>query len=269
MDTRNMKIKPEWSKTKEQVWEERFAELDNQSSSTVTKTHVSFHRKRLWLYAAAAFIALALLLPSTAYLYKIEMVTPKGEHTTYILPDGSTVRMNAESRLSYKPYWWEISREVKLTGEGYFEVVPGSTFQVSTGTSTITVLGTSFNVYARKDSFLNVTCLTGKVRVQRDNQTVVLTPNMQAKYRNNVLSAENVSNSSNAIEWTRNHFVFLATPLDEVIEEIERQYNIEVVSMSKLDYLYTGNFSKTKSPEEVLTIIGKPFGIEFKVKRVE
>ncbi|NDV83307.1 FecR family protein [Bacteroides sp. 51] len=269
MDTRRLKIKPDWSKTKEEIWEEQFAGLDEHSPSTVVSKPVPYHRKQKWLYAVAAFIAIAILLPSTAYFYKKEVVTSRGEHISYVLPDGSTVKLNAESRLSYKPYWWKISREIKLNGEGYFEVTPGSTFQVNAGKSTVTVLGTSFNVYARKENYLNVTCLTGKVQVKRDHQTVVLTPNMQAQYQNNVLSAGNTNNSSNAIEWTRNHFVFLAAPLDEVVEEIERQYNIEVVTTSKLDYLYTGNFSKNKSPEEVLKIIGKPFGIEFKVKRVE
>ena len=269
MNTRNMKIKPNWPKTKEQIWDEHFAELDEHAPLTSGSSNVSLRRKQLWLYAAAAFIAIALLLPSIAYLNEKEVITPKGEHCTYTLPDGSTVQLNADSRLSYKPYWWKISREVMLNGEGYFEVMHGSTFQVHTAISTVTVLGTSFNVHARENNYLNVTCLTGKVQVKKDNQTVVLTPNMQAQYQNNVLAAGNIDNGSNAIGWTRNHFVFLATPLKAVIEEIERQYNIEVVTTSKLDYLYTGNFSKTKSPEEVLQIIGKPFGIEFKVKRIE
>lgn len=269
MDTRNMKIKPDWSKTKEQIWEEHFTALDECSPSAVISTNASFHRKQIWLYAVAAFIAIIFLLPTIAYLYKTEATTFKGEHTTCLLPDGSTVQLNADSRLSYKPYWWRISREVGLNGEGYFEVTPGSTFQVNTGASTVAVLGTTFNVYAREDDYLNVTCLTGKVQVKKDNQSVVLTSDMQAQYQNNILSAENVDNGSHAIGWTRNHFVFLATPLKAVVEEIERQYNIEVVTTSKLDYLYTGNFSKAKSPEEVLKIIGKPFGIEFKVKRVE
>lgn len=269
MDTENIEIKPNWSKTKEQIWEERFAGLYEESSLTAGSNNVSLRRKQLWLYVTAAFVAIALLLSSSAYLYEKEIIIPKGEHSTHMLPDGSTVQLNADSHLSYKPYWWKISREVRLNGEGYFEVIHGSTFQVQTNTSTVTVLGTSFNIYAREDNYLNVTCLTGKVQVKKDNQTVVLTSNMQAQYQNNVLATGNVDNGSHVIGWTRNHFVFLATPLKAVIEEIERQYNIEVVTTSKLDYLYTGNFSKAKSPEEVLQIIGKPFGIEFKVKRVE
>ena len=270
MDLRKLKIKPNWSKTKEQIWEERFAYLaDEHIAPAAASMKVPFLRKPIYRYAAAAVIAVVLLFSSMAFLYEKEIVAFKGEHTTCLLPDGSAVQLNADSRLSYKPYWWKMTREVRLNGEGYFEVTHGSTFRVHTPTSTVTVLGTSFNVYAREDNYLNVTCLTGKIQVKQDGQTVLLMPNMQAQFKENALTSQRVDNGSQAIGWTRNRFVFLATPLKTVIEEIERQYNIEVVTTSKLDYLYTGNFSKVKSPEEVLEIVGRPFGIEFKVKKVE
>lgn len=258
-----MKIKPDWSKTKEQIWEEHFAGLDEGTSGSKVHRHI----RPIWLYVAAATVALTLVLSSITFFYQHEVTVPKGEHVAYVLPDGSKVTINADSKLSYKPLWWNISREVKLTGEAYFEVTPGSTFNVRSVAGDVTVLGTTFNVYSRSEAYLNVTCLTGKVQVKRDKQSIILTPNMQAEYRNDVLSSYTPDNASQAIGWTNDHFVFLATPLHFVIEEIERQYNIKVATASKLDYLYTGNFSKSKSPEEVLKIIGKPFGIEFKIER--
>jgi len=51
------------------------------------------------------------------------------------------------------------------------------------------------------------------------------------------------------------------------VKEIERQYDIRIVTSSNLDYFYTGNFSKSTDPEEILQIIGKPFGITFSIKK--
>ncbi|MCS2956801.1 DUF4974 domain-containing protein [Bacteroides salyersiae] len=52
----------------------------------------------------------------------------------------------------------------------------------------------------------------------------------------------------------------------EVIQEIERQYDINVLPQSNLDYLYSGNFTKEQKPDDVLKIVGKPFGIDLKMK---
>lgn len=261
MKQEDIKIKPAWSKSKEQIWEEQFAGLEDK------KTVLRLHKKTIWRYVAAAAIAILFILPLTAYLYNEEVVVPKGEHQLVILPDGSKVDINADSRLSYKPYWWRFVRDVELVGEAYFEVVPGSTFAVNAGGTRVTVLGTSFNVYSRSKEYQHVTCLTGKVQVAKAKEHAILTANMRAEINKNTLKVDKMADASPFIGWTRDHFIFLSVPLNEVIKEVERQYNIKVVATSKLDYLYTGNFSKAKTPEEVLEIIGKPFGVEFKIER--
>jgi ferric-dicitrate binding protein FerR (iron transport regulator) len=68
-----------------------------------------------------------------------------------------------------------------------------------------------------------------------------------------------------ATGWMQGKFAFTETPLAEVVAEIERRYDIRVIPDYNPDYLYTGNFSKTERPEEVLEIIGKPFGITFNI----
>ncbi|MFV0345346.1 MAG: FecR domain-containing protein, partial [Bacteroidales bacterium] len=72
---------------------------------------------------------------------------------------------------------------------------------------------------------------------------------------------------SQAVAWTRGQFSFVGVSLSDVVKEVERQYDIKVSTDSKLDYLYTGNFSKDKSPKDVLEIIGKPFGISFEIEK--
>lgn len=262
MKTDDIKIKPDWSKSKEDIWSDKFAGLEDETPAPIIK----LSSRRIWQYAAAAVVAIALLVPSVSYIYTDSVTAPKGEHLAVTLPDGSTVQLNADSRISYKPLWWKISREVKLDGEAYFEVAKGRTFAVVSGDVTVQVLGTSFNVFARGERY-NVTCLTGRVSVSKLSQSVVLTPGMQAVFTDRKLTAIETAYIQDAVSWTENRFVFSGVPLPDVVAEIERQYNIEVLATGmKPDYLYSGNFSKTDDPVQVLQIVGRPFGVEFKIK---
>lgn len=261
MKTDNIKIIPEWSKSKEEIWANVFEEL----ADTPKVIEMAPRKRSIWFYAAASIAAIAIILPSIAFFHTKSEVAEKGSHLTVILPDGSKVDLNAESEIFYKPFWWFISRNVELKGEAYFEVKKGSTFNIRSGQYMVNVLGTSFNVFFRTGKF-NVTCLTGKVNVSDKSESVILTPNMQALWNNGKLIAKDIDDAKESISWKQGKFVFVSVPLQEVIQEIERQYDIEVLPNSNLDYLYSGNFTKAKDPNDVLKIVGKPFDIDFKIK---
>lgn len=262
MKTDNIIVKQKWNKSKEDIWAEEFVDIIDDAPVSVVK----LNRRRIWMYTAAAVITLVFLISSAGYLYTKEIIASKGEHLSVVLPDGSQVKLNADSRIRYKPLGWKFARKIKLDGEAYFEVAKGQTFDVISGDATVTVLGTSFNVLARNSRY-EVACLTGKVSVNTLSQSVKLTPGMKATFADNRLTTETMSDISDVISWTRNHFVFSKIPLSEVVAEIERQYNIEVVASGmKSDYLYSGNFYRTDDPAQILQIIGKPFGVKFSIK---
>lgn len=258
MKTENIKINPKWPKSKEKIWDEVFDKLEESKNTPKIK---SFSIMKY----AAAIIILIVAGGLFTFLYQTTETTARGTHTTVFLPDGSNVKLNAESKISYKPYWWFIARNVELKGEAFFEVKPGSRFSVKSNKNEVNVLGTSFNVFARTEKY-SVTCVTGKVEVKANNERRTLTPNMQLILRNGVLDVSENKETLQSIGWTQNKFSFIGVPLSDVIHEIERQYNINITTSSNLNYLYTGNFSKEKKPEEVLEIIGKPFGIIFKIE---
>ena len=261
MKTDDIKITPEWSKSKEEVWATVFEELED----TPKVIKMAPRKRSVWFYAAASIAAIAIILPSIAFFYTKSEVAERGSHLAVALPDGSKVDLYAESEISYKPLWWFISRDVKLKGEAYFEVEKGSKFDVHSTQYTVSVLGTSFNVFSRAGKF-NVTCLTGKVNVSDKSESVILTPNMQALWDNGKLITKEIDDARESINWKQGKFVFVGVPLQEVIQEIERQYDIEVLPNSNLDYSYSGNFTKANDPNDVLKIVGTPFGIEFKIK---
>lgn len=255
MDTKHIKVTPEWKKSKEQVWVERFAGLVDEAPRVKP-----LHRRLRVRYAVAAVVAALVFLPTIAYLYTTEVVVERGKQLAVALPDGSQVNLNADSRLTYRPLWWKVSREVTLNGEGFFRVMKGSRFTVNTTHGSVAVLGTSFNVFSRKERF-DVTCLTGKVQVTSGEQSAVITSSMQARLVGREIQTSDVENTKQAIGWTEGWFYFDHTPLHEVIAEVERQYNIHITASSLPDVYYTGSFSRDKTLDVVLEIIGKPFGI--------
>jgi len=256
----HISIKPVWPKSKDEIWAEKFEALDSRNEKKRPA-----RRFPLWTYAAAAAAAVFIPLFVAACFYTVTVHTARGEQSAVQLPDRSTVTLNAESKLSYKPFVWFVQRKVTLEGEAFFEVKRGSRFCVRSGTNQVNVLGTTFNVYART-SMYRVTCLTGQVEVCVGRETAVLNPNMQAVFREQRPEITEDITHATANGWIQGKFVFVETPLSEVIAEVERQYNIHVAPGYDPNHFFTGNFSKTRNAEELLEIIGKPFGIQFSIE---
>jgi ferric-dicitrate binding protein FerR (iron transport regulator) len=251
--------KPEWSKSKGEIWEEVFEPLIKADKQRTRKTPAK-RISPLWSSAAI----LVVLLASAVHFYTVTEKAARGEHAEVRLPDHSTVTLNAESKLSYKPLEWFIWRRVSLEGEACFEVKPGSRFSVRSGRKQVHVQGTTFNVYARPEKY-RVTCLSGQVEVCVGKEVATLNPGMQATWRGWELEVDKEAVFTRTMGWMQGRFEFVETPLAEVVAEIERQYNIHVTAGFRPDHLYTGNFSKTERPEDVLEIIGKPFGVLFNI----
>ena len=99
----------------------------------------------------------------------IERNNPSGQKSTIHLPDGSTVLLNAGSKLSYSNDFNNEARKIYLEGEAYFEVAknPNIPFEVFTDDLVITALGTSFNVHAfGNKQFEKIALNTGKIKIE-------------------------------------------------------------------------------------------------------
>ncbi|MDP4270135.1 MAG: FecR domain-containing protein [Bacteroidota bacterium] len=249
-----------WKKSKEEIWQEVFAGLTEQEVQPVRKI-VSYQP---WLrYTAVAAVAVIALLFSGMWFYTTTVVSPIASRETVTLPDGSTVLMNAETKITYKPYWWKIQREVKLDGEAFFKVKKGKRFTVVSKDASTTVMGTSFNIYARNDGY-TATCMTGKVKVTTASgaSNIFLTPNLQANLVNGSLEKQTVE-ASNSLAWSRHEFFFTSAPLSKVLREISRQYGVVIDCQGTFNEHYTGNFSRKLTIKEALSLVCLPFGINF------
>lgn len=248
-----------FSKSKEEVWGQMMVEIDG-------KTEEPKIIQLSWFkYAAAA--AVILLLSTTAFLrlYTKSVSVPSGLHSSVSLPDGSTVKLNAETELSFHPFWWQFERSVKMEGEAFFNVRKGSSFSVMSKNGTTTVIGTSFNVNSREAGY-TVFCKTGKVSVQHEVSKVVIAPNESAQLKTNgELEKRTVANGSEFIGWVENQFIFNAKPLRYVTREIELQYNIDlnIIEDDVADWKFTGAFNRSDDVKETLEVISISMGIKF------
>ena len=252
-------LKPSYSKSKEDVW----ASLEKTitDDQTVQKTNTI---RFVWLkYSAAASILIAIGLGLFARLYTTTVDVPAEQNSQHTLPDGSIVFLNAESSINYHPYWWSFNREVELNGEAFFEVEKGETFSVLSSMGSVEVLGTSFNIYNRDQTY-TVYCKTGKVRVQNQHANeVILKPGQFTNAESLARQTTEDLNSEQIMSWRLNKFLYNTTPLTKVLEDFERHYGIKIdVQMNHINELhYTGLFKRDIGAEKALEIVSFSFDL--------
>ncbi|MBN1182193.1 MAG: FecR domain-containing protein [Bacteroidales bacterium] len=252
-----------WDDDKEQIWAKMEQKMEG---SKAARTRVMYSS---WLKVAVAAVFVILAgLPLFMYLYTKTLTVPAGQHSSLLLSDKSKVELNAESKLSYKPFWYKFSRTIDFEGEGFFEVQPGKKFVVNSEKGNTVVLGTSFNIFSRKSEY-KVTCVTGKVKVTENTnkKEVILQPGQRAELNiEGELELKENINTEQILSWKDNKFIFTSAPVSIVFDEISRQYGVTISTSEEFKNTYTGYFNKGNSVESVLNLVCKPFNLKYTKK---
>ena len=249
------------SASKEKMW--------NQINGSIIEPRSKVRRMNYRAWAAAASILLFTAIGWWVWATpeKTDLSTALAEQKTMVLPDNSTVTLNAESRISYIKSKWKDSRKLSLEGEAFFEVEKGSDFVVSTPTGEVSVLGTSFNVLSR-DNLLEVHCYTGKVAVRTKNSEITLLPGDWTRLQGDILNNYKFVPDTERL-WINGYFTFEERKIRDVFDEMERQYRITIDdSALSQPHLYTGFFVSgdlTKALEAVCW----PMRLRFEVSNDE
>jgi len=244
-----------YNKSADDVWNQ----LELQIETTTTKR---INLPLIWS-SAAALIILLFGLVLFLKLYTKTVQTVAGEQIVHNLPDESEINLYAGSSISYHPYWWFVSRELNFEGEAFFSITKGSNFTIVSQKGTVEILGTSFNILSRNNNY-NVACYTGKVRVTSNNNSqVILTPDYQAKIADNgTISVSKFDSKISNKKMLKNMLSFTSVPLIEVLEEVERQFDVKIYSNISSEFIYTGHFSSNRNVMEVIDLLCKPFGLK-------
>lgn len=164
--------------------------------------------------------------------------TPRGKDYKITLEDGTIVWLNAESTLQYPSRFTGTTRQVHLKGEAYFNVAknPDRPFIITTDNMDVRVLGTELNIknYAEHDS--HVILVNGSVQVtdrHNRNHSAVLEPGQGAQWIEGQPFAVNDVDTDVYVYWKDGYFYFDNKPLVDVMEELGRWYNFNVVFENK------------------------------------
>ncbi len=217
----------------------RFSTLLNTNSNKPQKfdrEDYSTIRYLRWVKAIAAITILALTISFLITWNKGSktIITSVNEQRKITLPDSSEISLNGNSEISYNVNGYMHSRLVKLIkGEAFFNVVhkERNPFIVKTGKAEIYDIGTTFDVKL-ENQLINVIVNTGSVSL-----TNIQTSKKVLLYANNKgtlnISSGSISvadnTDSNYKSWYDKDFQFIQTPLNEVVEKIEKAYGIHVV----------------------------------------
>jgi ferric-dicitrate binding protein FerR (iron transport regulator) len=228
--------------------------LDSLGNGLVATQHgakVLLHDGRLDYHPDAPGNAAAPANPAaSASLAYNTMTTPKGRQFQLTLPDGTKVWLDAASSIRYPTEFTGGSRRVELTGEAYFEVAPqnggAAPFIVDVShSSQVQVLGTHFNINAYADEpATSTTLLEGAVRIVNGDQNAILKPGQQSRTitGNNAIMVIPNADTEKAMAWKNGVFDFQDATLEQVMRQLQRWYDIDVVyekGIPKLEFVGT------------------------------
>jgi len=219
------------------------------------------------LYKKWGFRVAAIFVLAFGITFAMKFFVPQseradfGKRTTFSLPDNSEVVLNSGSEINYKKWNWDSNRHLELKGEAYFKVAKGRRFEVETSLGKVTVLGTQFNVKARKNRF-DVVCYEGRVKVNYASTQILLTHGQSVSFEN----GKQVKITVNSLkpEWINNQICFYQEDIRSLLDEVERQYNIKIELNTKDTIsLFTGKLP-AKDLNTALQIISTTYHLEAK-----
>ncbi len=194
--------------------------------------------------------------------------TPMGGKFKVILPDGSLVVLNAASTLKYPVHFDEKLRKVSFTGEAYFEIakledkrkkrVP---FYVYSNDQIVEVLGTHFNINSYdNEEYSKTTLLEGSVKIINEKSAApakILKPGQQAVIkRGDIQTKIMITDEAQALAWKDGYFLFKNTNIKDVVNELERWYNIDIQYEDEMEFEnITGYISRNVKISSVLKML--------------
>lgn len=227
------------------------------------------HFLRTWSRVAAIFL-LAFGLSWFAFSYwhtqvsmsatMQEFYTPAGQRAELVLPDGSKVWLNADSRLTY-PSVFSKERRVTLTGEAFFRVAKNAEmpFIVSAQNLDIKALGTQFNVRSYPETKKTEVYLKeGSVRSYfplHEDKGYVMSPGQLLTEENGKFIVKKMD--PDELLWMEGIYVFKGQRMEEIVRKLELYYDVDIIVRNPniLDYKYVGKFRQRDGVMTILRVI--------------
>ncbi len=273
-DLKNMNSKEEINV--DNAWNKVYSRLnENDLIKSESSARTIFMRPVLVRIAAVALILLcigsaAVYMNNSGYFSKnITALAGNDQKNILVsLPDGSKIYLNRNSELSYRSNFGKRGRDVKLTGEAFFEIAPdvSKPFIIDAGKAKVKVVGTSFNVITNnRDSAVEVFVKTGKVVVSDNSgsQTIQLDPGYVGTMDSKT-SGKTVNSDPNYLSWKTGNLYYTDQKLSVVFNDLKRVYNIDIVADNPqiLEYPWHSPIDNS-SQEIIINIICRSFNLSY------
>ncbi len=222
-----------------------------------------------WKFAVAA--SLIFLIGYFAFFQKNSLqsyTSSLAAQEAIVLPDGTEVYMNADSEITFDKEAFLENRVSDFRGEAFFKVKKGSQFTVRTKNGDVRVLGTSFNLYSRKNK-VDLACYSGKVglRLGPSKEEILLPGNRVIGRDKKIIQKTTINIDNSEPTWISGQSTFHQTDFVEVIEELERQYDVKIdypVDITTLPK-YNGGFPHQQL-ELALDVVFSSIGYQYKIR---
>lgn len=202
----------------------------------------------------------------------VTVTAERGQKAEITLPDGSHVKLNADTKITYSSDYDIRNRDIHLSGEAYFSVASNRTkpFIVHTESMIVEAVGTQFNVkaYANED-FATTTLFEGKVCVDAANESITLLPNEQLELNKKAhrLTKRSYPEYNIETDWLNDKIEFRQNSFSEVAATLSRIYNVEIVirdnSLKTERFSGTINNNSLESTLKILTLTA-PFDYTYR-----
>jgi ferric-dicitrate binding protein FerR (iron transport regulator) len=230
-----------------------------------------------WKIAASIILVLAVTSFIVIHNYWTPPVTKYAttalEQRIINLPDGSVVRLNRSSEISFRKGFAGSTRTIQLKGEAYFEVKHNAKkpFIIHTGDAVIKDIGTAFNVKEADAGNVVVAVKNGIVAVSNgetvDEEATILTKDQVALIQKDHISTIKQTNVHNYLSWINGQIIFKKTSFNQVIIQLDNIYGIHCnLSDSSLAGLKLTAYIKNTSLSDVLHMISMSLDIHYQKK---
>ncbi len=200
--------------------------------------------------------------------------TAKGMDIHLQLADGTEVWLDALSSIKFPVSFVGKERVVDITGQAYFQIAkdPQKPFKVRTSEQTVEVLGTDFNINAFVEP-IKTTLLRGGVKIYgissslADRRGMVLKPGQQAQYSpGKDLKLVDGINLETTVAWKKGDFVFDGQTVEEIMDQLARWYDVDVVYRDKISETFVARISRSTSLPELLHLLEMTQQVSFQIQ---
>jgi transmembrane sensor len=197
----------------------------------------------------------------TAIAYNT-LSTTRGQQSPVplILADGTKVWLNAASSITFPTAFNNKNREVKITGEVYFEVVHNAgrpPLRIVANGQIVEDIGTKFDINAYEDEpLVKTTLLEGSVQLSAGRSMKVLKPGQQARVKNGAIKVIPDADTEEAIAWHKGLFKFDGADIPTVMRQLARWYDVDITYEGKVsDRQFSGKIYRNISALKVSDIL--------------